>query len=77
MRCDQELCEYWSGDGNVCPCAVLGIEQPGTAEHSDHDIHGLLVEVHPDGTQTIDEDCHCPPDCAPCKAEGVTRPADR
>ena len=24
--CRQELCENWSGDGNVCPCAVFDIE---------------------------------------------------
>lgn len=25
-RCAQELCENWSGDGRVCPCALLDIE---------------------------------------------------
>jgi hypothetical protein len=25
-RCEAELCRNWSGDGNVCPCAVFGIE---------------------------------------------------
>lgn len=24
--CGQEMCPNWSGDGNVCPCAVFGIE---------------------------------------------------
>ena len=26
--CEQEMCPRWSGDGNVCPCAVFGIEPP-------------------------------------------------
>lgn len=26
--CDQEMCPNWSGDGNVCPCAVFGLERP-------------------------------------------------
>ena len=25
-----ELCPYWSGDGAVCPCAVLGLQPPVT-----------------------------------------------
>lgn len=25
-RCAQELCEHWSGDGDVCQCAVFGWE---------------------------------------------------
>lgn len=29
MRCRQELCKHWSGDGNVCPCAVFGMEPNG------------------------------------------------
>lgn len=73
-RCDQEMCEYWGGDGDVCPCAVFGIPRPDLVEHGDHDIHGLMVEVHPDGSQTIDEDCDCPPNCAQCEAEGAIRP---
>lgn len=28
MNCRQEMCPNWSGDGNVCPCAVFGLE-PG------------------------------------------------
>lgn len=28
MRCKQELCPNWSGDGNVCPCAVLDLTPP-------------------------------------------------
>lgn len=73
-NCDQELCENWSGDGNVCPCALFGIERPGAVKHSDHDIHGLILEVGPDGWSGIDEDCDCPPDCGQCVAEGVVRP---
>ena len=26
--CAQELCPNWSGDGRVCPCALLDIEPP-------------------------------------------------
>lgn len=25
MHCRAELCENWSGDGNVCPCAVFDL----------------------------------------------------
>ena len=25
-RCAQELCENWSGDGRVCPCALMDLE---------------------------------------------------
>lgn len=32
MRCEQELCPNWSGDGDVCPCAVLGIERSSELE---------------------------------------------
>jgi hypothetical protein len=28
MRCAQELCPNWSGDGDVCPCAVFGRPRP-------------------------------------------------
>lgn len=27
-RCEQEMCPNWSGDGNVCPCAVFDLERP-------------------------------------------------
>lgn len=27
-RCQQELCPNWSGDGDVCPCALFDIEIP-------------------------------------------------
>jgi hypothetical protein len=43
-------------------------------DHTGHDIHGLIVEVWPDGSQTIDEDCECPTDCPKCKAENILRP---
>lgn len=23
--CDEELCENWSGDGRVCPCALFDL----------------------------------------------------
>lgn len=28
-RCEMELCPHWSGDGNVCPCAVFGLNDQG------------------------------------------------
>jgi len=28
MDCGQEMCPNWSGDGNVCPCTLFGIERP-------------------------------------------------
>jgi hypothetical protein len=30
-RCRMELCTHWSGDGDVCPCAVFGM-QPNTPD---------------------------------------------
>lgn len=27
-RCEAELCPNWAGDGDVCPCAVFGLERP-------------------------------------------------
>lgn len=27
-RCEMELCPNWSGDGDVCPCAVFGYDPP-------------------------------------------------
>lgn len=36
--CDQELCQYWTGEG--CACAVLGIDKAGRTcmpcEFGDH-----------------------------------------
>ncbi len=29
-RCEQELCPNWTGDGQVCVCALLDIEPPAT-----------------------------------------------
>lgn len=26
QRCKQELCPNWSGDGNVCPCALFDLD---------------------------------------------------
>lgn len=31
-RCEAELCPNWSGDGDVCPCAVFGLERPAVEE---------------------------------------------
>ncbi len=63
--------------------AVAAVEQAthfappptiGALTMTDHDDHGLVVEVWPDDTQTIDPDCDCPPDCAACDDAGVVRP---
>lgn len=27
-HCKQEMCGNWSGDGNVCPCALFDIDPP-------------------------------------------------
>lgn len=29
-RCDMELCPNWTGDGNVCPCALFDLEPDPT-----------------------------------------------
>lgn len=33
-RCLMERCTHWSGDGDVCPCAVFGLE-PNTPDWVD------------------------------------------
>lgn|GEM_PF-4153496 len=38
--------------------------------HDDHDIHGQLIEIWPDGEVVLDEDCDCPDDCLECNFEG-------
>lgn len=43
------------------------------ADHDDHDVHGPVIEVWPDGRTTVDPDCGCPPDCEGCEREGVSR----
>ena len=45
----------------------------GDAEHWDHDIHGPVIEVWPDDSVSLDEDCDCPPECPDCEREGVQR----
>lgn len=72
-RCYAEMCGNWTGDG--CACAVLDIEPAVSVpdEHRDHDIHGLVIEIHPDDSTTFDEDCDCPPNCIGCELEGVSR----
>jgi len=38
MRCDQEMCPNWAGDGG-CPCAVLGIpREPIEDETTDREV---------------------------------------
>lgn len=27
-RCEQELCENWTGDGNVCACDLFDLPKP-------------------------------------------------
>lgn len=39
MRCRAELCENWSGDGNVCPCAVFDLT-PTPPDDSEQDEDG-------------------------------------
>ena len=44
-----------------------------TAEHWDHDIHSPVIEVHPDRSVSLDEDCDCPPECWECESDGIVR----
>lgn len=42
MRCAQELCQNWSGDGDVCPCAIFDLDVDDGADldpcnHCPHD----------------------------------------
>lgn len=50
--CDQEMCPRWSGDGNVCPGAVLGIERPPVGE--DDLGHEWMATSGPVLSQVID-----------------------
>jgi hypothetical protein len=72
-RCDAEMCGNWTGEG--CACLALGLVPDVVVPevHFDHDIHGPVIEVHPDRSTTLDEDCDCPQDCAGCEREGVHR----
>lgn len=49
MKCRQELCTHWSGDGDVCPCAVFDMEPntPEWASWSDQD-HTAERAAHAD-----------------------------
>ncbi len=38
MDCKQELCIYWSGDGNVCPCALLDLDEEVADSFEDDDL---------------------------------------
>jgi len=29
-ECQQEMCPNWSGDGNVCPCALFDLDTDAT-----------------------------------------------
>ena len=44
--CVQELCPNWSGDGRVCPCAVLDLTPPSPCqvlgEHDDNYYQGRV-----------------------------------
>lgn len=72
-RCFAEMCSSWTGHG--CACEVFGVDPDIVVpdEHRDHDIHGLVIEVHTDGSTSADEDCDCPPNCIGCEIEGVAR----
>ena len=45
--CAQELCGNWSGEGDVCPCAVFGIDFPDRPVHLDCGCVGVC-EGHED-----------------------------
>jgi hypothetical protein len=51
----------------------MSAPEPGAVpeQHWDHDIHGPVIEVWPDGATTLDPDCDCPADCPGCEREGV------
>jgi len=37
MRCGQEMCPYWGGDGNVCLCALFDLDPPESTSDEDTD----------------------------------------
>lgn len=43
-KCRMELCTHWSGDGDVCPCAVFGMT-PSTPDWADEQ-EPELTEAH-------------------------------
>lgn len=52
---------------------AIASTRPSIGDHDDHDIHGPVIEVWPDGRTTVDPDCDCPADCESCAREGVSR----
>jgi hypothetical protein len=44
--CDEELCPNWSGDGNVCPCALFDLERPAPV-HECFELDGARVHGDP------------------------------
>lgn len=44
MACGQELCPNWSGDGRVCPCAVLDLPDWDDSDEPDADDEGTRQE---------------------------------
>jgi hypothetical protein len=57
--CEQELCPNWSGDGNVCPCAIFDLPRPRSDDDLDLD----------DGAD-LDPCNHCPHDNTDHRGDG-------
>jgi hypothetical protein len=41
-RCAQEMCPNWSGDGDVCPCAIFDLPRPDHAERERLERHAEM-----------------------------------
>ena len=55
--CAQELCPNWSGDGRVCPCALLDLEPPSAA---------VWIDEDDEDDPHMQRWCSCPFDCPDC-----------
>jgi hypothetical protein len=62
--CKQELCPNWSGDGNVCPCAIFDLDTPD-------DPYGSLAWADDlDDGADLDPCNHCPHDNTDHRGDG-------
>ena len=62
-RCQMELCPHWAGDGNVCPCAVLELPEPGRGA-------GHMPSCDPGGTCVECDGCECGAVPSTCTGQG-------
>lgn len=67
--CKQELCPNWSGEGDVCPCAIFDLPRP---------FHGgqcacddcMSYDLDVDDDSDLDPCNHCPHDNTDHRGDG-------